>query len=93
MKCRYILLLALWILWQELMLTSGLAKNSWVFIGAYPSQATCLESAALKNSEMQQIPNKVLESGETFHRFRTKDGQEFAIAYHCVPDTVDPRPK
>jgi hypothetical protein len=93
MRCQYVLLLVLWILWSEL--SGGSEKPEWQYLETFETRAVCEEQARQTASRMQQRPfvKKVLSSGVTHFTYLSAKGFTFALSYLCVPDTVDPRPK
>jgi hypothetical protein len=88
MRCRYALLLVLWILWSELL---GDGKPEWNTIDTFNTEAACTEESQQRASRAKQN-RKVLNSGPTHFTYKSVDGT-YMLSYICVPDTVDPRPK
>jgi hypothetical protein len=93
MRCRYVLLLVLWILWSELI--GNLEKGVWQYVDTFETRQLCEESARQAASRMKQRPfvKKILSSGSAHFTYVSDKGSTYTLAYNCVPDTVDPRPK
>src|SRR4030095_3361119 len=88
MRCRYALLLVLWVLWSELL---GDGKPEWNSIDTFNTEAACTEESQQRASRAKQN-RKVLNSGPTHFTYRSVSGT-YMLSYICVPDSVDPRPK
>ena len=88
MRCRYVLLMVLWVLWSELL---GDGKPEWNSIDTFNTEAACTEESQQRASRAKQN-RKVLNSGPTHVTYRSVNGT-YMLSYICVPDSVDPRPK
>ena len=88
MRCRYVLLMVLWVLWSELL---GDGKPDWNYIDTFNTEAACTEESQHRASRAKQN-RKVLNSGPTHFTYRSVNGT-YMLSYICVPDSVDPRPK
>ena len=94
MRCQYILLLVLWILWYEYR-DSG--KTFWRYGGANDTQSACTQMLYDVVSDQKKNPDpfvkKILPSGKNHVKYIHVQGVIVEIFYYCVPDTVDPRQK
>ena len=88
MRCRYVLLMVLWVLWSELL---GDGKPEWNYIDTFNTEAACTEESQQRASRAKQN-RKVLNSGPTHFTYRSVNAT-YMLSYICVPDSVDPRPK
>jgi hypothetical protein len=88
MRCGYVLLMVLWVLWSEFL---GDGKPEWNSIDTFNTEAACTEESQQRASRAKQN-RKVLNSGPTYFTYRSVDAT-YMLSYICVPDTVDPRPK
>src|SRR6266511_261150 len=87
MRCRYVLLMVLWVLWSELL---GDGKPEWNSIDTFNTEAACTEESQQRASRAKQN-RKVLNSGPTHFTYRSVDGT-YMLSYICVHDSLDPRP-
>jgi hypothetical protein len=94
MRCRYVLLLVLWILWSEYR-DSG--KTYWSYVGAHETQSACTQNLYDLVSDQKKNPDpfmkKMLPSSKSQVKYIHADGVTITVTFHCVPDTVDPRPR
>jgi hypothetical protein len=95
MRCRYVLLLVLWILWSEL---AGVEKTDWSYIYSFEKRQVCDLTAEMAASRAKQKNlEKVLDSGRVHVTYYiggiVTERWTYTLTYHCVPDTVDPRAK
>jgi len=70
LRCRYVLLMVLWVLWSELL---GDGKPEWNSIDTFNTQAECTEESQQRVSRAKQN-RKVLNSGPTHFTYRSVNG-------------------
>ena len=70
MRCRYVLLMVLWVLWSELL---GDGKPEWNSIDTFNTEAACIEESQQRASRAKQN-RKVLNSGPTHLTYRSVNG-------------------
>lgn len=100
MRCRYVLLFVLWILWREIYVTTNTGNtatmsSSWSYEAAYETQSACTQGLYDRVSDTRKNLDpsiKLLPSDKTHVKYIPVEGLTIEAVFHCVPDTVDPRP-
>ena len=97
MKCRYALLLVLWILWQQSTRGGKNPYEFWYYIDAHETRSSCEAQVKEVLAIVKRDAKKVLDSDRILGVTRLTyidllDDRVYA-SFRCVPDTIDPRPK
>src|SRR4029453_5612806 len=87
MRCRYVLLMVLWVLWSELL---GDGKPEWNSIDTFNTQAACTEESQQRASRAKQN-RKVLNSGPTYFTYRSPNSAKCGNACRVGPSPKQKR--
>ncbi|WHZ17391.1 MAG: hypothetical protein OJF52_004243 [Nitrospira sp.] len=96
----YVVVLSAWVLWSETFPPLGQkpGKEDWRILDAWETKAECIRGRsqfitdAMPNYRARN-PSSQIRATEKEILFEEDNKTLLTITYHCLPDSIDPRPR
>jgi hypothetical protein len=93
----YVVIMTVWVLWQELLLPHTSSPPSWHFEGRFSEEGPCQEARKLRiNEQLLRAGNDgatiinqpTIEEGMVWRQ--EPNGHRTRIRFYCLPETINP---